>query len=53
LEDSVVLAKAYDTEAIRKAYSIGPGLVPLNHLYRLQQSPRPADDAPPVPEVVH
>jgi hydroxymethylpyrimidine/phosphomethylpyrimidine kinase len=53
LEDSVVLAKAYVTEAIRKAYSIGPGLVPLNHLYRLQQSPRPADDAPPVPEVVH
>jgi hydroxymethylpyrimidine/phosphomethylpyrimidine kinase len=53
LEDSVVLAKAYVTEAIRKAYSIGPGLIPLNHLYRLQQSPRPADDAPPVPEVVH
>ncbi len=53
IEDAVVLAKAYVTEAIRKAYSIGPGLVPLNHLYRLQQSPRPADDAPPVPEIAH
>jgi hydroxymethylpyrimidine/phosphomethylpyrimidine kinase len=53
LEDSVVLAKAYVTEAIRKAYSVGPGLIPLNHLYRLQQSPRPADDAPPVPELAH
>ncbi|HLY62908.1 MAG TPA: bifunctional hydroxymethylpyrimidine kinase/phosphomethylpyrimidine kinase [Terriglobia bacterium] len=53
LEDAVVLAKAYVTEAIRKAYAIGPGLIPLNHLYRLQQSPRPADDAPPVPEATH
>ena len=53
LEDAVVMAKAYVTEAIRKAYSIGPGLVPLNHLYRLQQSPRPADDSPPVPDLVH
>ena len=51
--DAVVLAKAYVTEAIRKAYSIGPGRIPLNHLYRLQQSPRPSDDAPPVPEPVH
>jgi hydroxymethylpyrimidine/phosphomethylpyrimidine kinase len=53
LKDAVVLAKAFVTEAIRKAYSVGPGLVPLNHLYRLQQIPRPADDAPPVPEPVH
>jgi hydroxymethylpyrimidine kinase/phosphomethylpyrimidine kinase len=53
LKDAVVLAKAYVTEAIRKAYAIGPGLVPLNHLYRLQQNPRPTDDAPPVPEPVH
>ena len=53
LEDAVVLAKAYVTEAIRKAYSIGPGQIPLNHLYRLQQSPRPADDAPPIQEAVH
>jgi len=53
LEDAVVLAKAYVTEAIRKAYSIGPGRVPLNHLHRLQQSPRPADDSSPVPETAH
>jgi hydroxymethylpyrimidine/phosphomethylpyrimidine kinase len=53
LEDAVVLAKAYVTEAIRKAYLVGPGLVPLNHLYRLQQSPRPTDDSAPVPEPVH
>jgi len=48
VEDAVVLAKAYVTEAIRKAYPIGPGRVPLNHLYRLQQSPRPTEDAVPV-----
>jgi hydroxymethylpyrimidine kinase/phosphomethylpyrimidine kinase len=53
LEDAVVLAKAYVTEAIRKAYSIGPGRVPLNHLHRLQQSPRPANDAAPVPDTAH
>ncbi len=49
LADSIVLAKAYVTEAIRKAYPIGPGRVPLNHLYRMQQAPRP-DHTPAVPE---
>lgn len=53
LEDAIVLAKAYVTEAIRKAYAIGPGRLPLNHLYRLQQAPRPADDSPPVAEPIH
>jgi hydroxymethylpyrimidine/phosphomethylpyrimidine kinase len=53
LEDAVVLAKAYVTEAIRKAYAVGPGRVPLNHLYRLQQNPRPAEDSTPVTEPVH
>jgi len=53
LEDAVVLAKAYVTEAIRKAYAIGPGRVPLNHLYRLQQNPRPTEDSMPVTEPVH
>lgn len=54
LADAVVLAKAYVTEAIRKAYPIGPGRVPLNHLYRMQQAPRP-DNTPalPEPEPVH
>ncbi|PYV14898.1 MAG: bifunctional hydroxymethylpyrimidine kinase/phosphomethylpyrimidine kinase [Acidobacteria bacterium] len=55
LRDSIVLAKAYVTEAIRKAYAVGPGRVPLNHFYRVQQNPRPADLSPPVqePEAVH
>ena len=43
LRDALVLAKAYVTEAIRKAYSVGPGRIPLNHLYRMDQSSRPAD----------
>jgi hydroxymethylpyrimidine/phosphomethylpyrimidine kinase len=43
LRDAVVLAKAYVTEAIRKAYSVGPGRIPLNHLYRMDQPSRPAD----------
>lgn len=54
LGDAVVLAKAYVTEAIRKAYPIGPGRVPLNHLYRMQQAPRPdTSPAMPEPEPVH
>jgi hydroxymethylpyrimidine/phosphomethylpyrimidine kinase len=53
LADAVVLAKAYVTEAIRKAYAVGPGRMPLNHLYRMQQSPRAVDSTPPVPEPVH
>lgn len=52
LADAVVLAKAYVTEAIRKAYPVGPGRLPLNHLYRMQQAPRP-DLNPAVPEPVH
>jgi hydroxymethylpyrimidine/phosphomethylpyrimidine kinase len=46
LRDALVLAKAYVTEAIRKAYAVGPGRVPLNHLYRMMQPARdhsPAD----------
>ncbi len=53
LRDAVVLAKAYVTEAIRKAYSTGPGRLPLNHLYRMQQTPRLADHTPVIPEPVH
>jgi hydroxymethylpyrimidine/phosphomethylpyrimidine kinase len=52
LQDAVVLAKAYVTEAIRKAYEVGPGRLPLNHLYRMQQNPRLIDHAPAVPEPV-
>lgn len=53
LRDAVVLAKAYVTEAIRKAYPVGPGRLPLNHFYRMFQNPRPTDHAPAVPEPVH
>ncbi len=53
LRDAVVLAKAYVTEAIRKAYPVGPGRLPLNHLYRMQQNPRAIDHVPPIPEPAH
>ncbi len=53
LKDAVVLAKAYVAEAIRKAYPTGPGRLPLNHLYRLQQPARLLDREPAVPEPVH
>ncbi len=53
LPDAVVLAKAYVAEAIRKAYAIGLDRLPLNHLYRMQQSPRVADHASAIPEPVH
>jgi hydroxymethylpyrimidine/phosphomethylpyrimidine kinase len=52
LRDAVVLAKAFVTEAIRKAFSIGPGRVPLNHLYRAIQPPRSADHSYVIPEPV-
>jgi hydroxymethylpyrimidine/phosphomethylpyrimidine kinase len=51
LRDAIVLAKAFVTEAIRKAFPIGPGRVPLNHLYRMGASPRLSDHF--VPEPVH
>ncbi len=50
LRDAVVLAKAYVTEAIRKAYVVGPGRLPLNHLYRMLQNPRVADYSASVAE---
>ena len=53
LRDAVVLAKAYVTEAIRKAYVVGPGRVPLNHLYRMAQSSRLADHSAAESEPVH
>ena len=37
LDEAIILAKAYVTEAIRKAYPVGEGRVPLNQLYRLQE----------------
>jgi hydroxymethylpyrimidine/phosphomethylpyrimidine kinase len=55
LHDAVVLAKAYVTEAIRKAYAVGSGRLPLNHLYRMQENLRAIDHSPSpeVAEPVH
>ena len=36
LDEAIILAKAYVTETIRRAYPVGDGRVPLNQLYRLQ-----------------
>lgn len=44
LKDAVMLAKAYVTKAIDKAYPIGRGTGPLNHFYRFQEVPhRPVE----------
>jgi hydroxymethylpyrimidine/phosphomethylpyrimidine kinase len=51
LRDAVVLAKAYVTEAVRKAYGVGPGRVPLNHLYRMTEPAR--DHSLAIPESGH
>jgi hydroxymethylpyrimidine/phosphomethylpyrimidine kinase len=53
LRDAVVLAKAYVAEAIRNAFPIGPGRIPLNHLYRMTQSSRVSEHLPTLPEPVH
>lgn len=45
LDDAVVLAKAYVKKAISSAYPLGKGQGPLNHLYRLEEQPRPVQDA--------
>jgi hydroxymethylpyrimidine kinase/phosphomethylpyrimidine kinase len=50
LADAVMLAKAYVMEAIRKAYPVGSGRLPLDHLYRMHEAPRLVDYSPPVPE---
>ncbi|MGH9475215.1 MAG: bifunctional hydroxymethylpyrimidine kinase/phosphomethylpyrimidine kinase [Terriglobales bacterium] len=48
VQDAVVMAKAYLTAALRQSYAIGAGPGPLNHLYRLQETPtsRNVDPAP-------
>jgi hydroxymethylpyrimidine/phosphomethylpyrimidine kinase len=53
LQNAVVLAKAYVAEAIRQAFPIGPGLVPLNHFHRVRQYSRVTDHAPALPEPVY
>jgi hydroxymethylpyrimidine/phosphomethylpyrimidine kinase len=41
LPDAVVLAKAYVKKAMASARGLGKGNGPLNHLYRLEEAPRP------------
>ncbi len=50
LRDAVVLAKAYVVEAIRQAFPVGPGRIPLHHLYRMTQPARVTDHSPAVAE---
>lgn len=39
LAEAVLLAKAYVTAAITNGYSIGKGISPVNHMYRLRNRP--------------
>lgn len=51
LEESVVLAKSYVKKAIARAYALGKGHGPLNHLYRLEEPARlPHEPAPAATE---
>lgn len=45
LRDAIVLAKAYVTQAIARAYPLGHGTGPIHHLFRMEEQPRPAQDA--------
>ena len=53
LAEAIVLAKAYVTEAIKKAYPVGSGRVPLNHFYRTQEASRIAAHPTAAPGSVH
>ena len=44
LQYAIVLAKAYVTKAISRAFPLGRGIGPLHHLYRMDEQPRPAPD---------
>ena len=44
LQYAIVLAKAYVTKAISRAFPLGKGAGPLHHLYRMEEQPRPAPD---------
>jgi len=44
LQYAIVLAKAYVTKAISRAFPLGRGVGPLHHLYRMDEQPRPAPD---------
>jgi hydroxymethylpyrimidine/phosphomethylpyrimidine kinase len=42
LPEAVLLAKAYVSAAIAKAYPLGRGVGPVHHLYRMEQQRRAA-----------
>jgi hydroxymethylpyrimidine/phosphomethylpyrimidine kinase len=44
LQYAIVLAKAYVTKAISRAFPLGKGQGPLHHLYRMDEPTRPAAD---------
>jgi len=48
LDEAIILAKAYVTETIRRAYPVGDGRIPLNQLYRLQVTDSQPSFAKPV-----
>jgi len=52
LHYSIVLAKAFVTKAIARAYPVGKGTGPLHHLYRMDEQPSTRPD-PVVPETKH
>ena len=45
LPDAAVLAKAYVTKAIARAYPLGRGAGPIHHLFRMEEQSRPVQDA--------
>jgi hydroxymethylpyrimidine/phosphomethylpyrimidine kinase len=45
LDDAVVMSKAYVSSAIARAPKIGKGAGPVNHLFRMDDQPRLAQDA--------
>lgn len=49
VKESIVLAKAYVTQAIARSYPIGNGPGPLNHLFRFAEPPIRV----PAPDLVH
>lgn len=51
--DAVVMAKAFVTEALRKAYTTSSGRILLNHFYRIHQSARFAVSESEIAEHVH
>lgn len=51
--DAVVMAKAFVTEALRKAYTTASGTILLNHFYRAHQAARVVDSESEIAEPVH